>query len=145
MVTIDFTHTLPSQGTRWTGFWCSINKKTGNRYTAKCKYCLFDLEEASKKTVLERKRIKHDQDITASEDDQEELHLSALTMQSAKQESIVNWCIKPISHNYSEKLHQKYFSFGICDQNGKVYRAVVTDVGVIVGVVVIGVVEIDID
>lgn len=95
----DFTHTLPSQGHRWSGFWRSIDKKTGNRYTAKCKYCLSELEgkpdklhqhvtkcnswpttqktnylkEASKETIPERKRIRHGQEVTTSEDDQEEL------------------------------------------------------------------------
>ncbi|RIB15166.1 hypothetical protein C2G38_2193085 [Gigaspora rosea] len=103
----DFTHILPNQGTRWTGFWRSIDKKTGNRYTAKCKYCLSELEEVSKETIPERKRIKYGQNISTSENNQEGLHLS---VQSTKQESIVNWCIKPISQIQSKKLYQKFLN-----------------------------------
>ncbi|CAG8615562.1 224_t:CDS:1 [Cetraspora pellucida] len=107
-----FTYTLPNQGHRWTGFWRSVEKKTGNKYIAKCKYCIFELEgkpdrlyqhvlkcnswpvsqkadylkEAFEQTIPEHKRVKHDQD----EDNQEELLLSRSTIQPAKQESILN-------------------------------------------------------
>ncbi|CAG8692009.1 3622_t:CDS:2, partial [Cetraspora pellucida] len=40
----SFAQPLPSQGHRWTSFYRSVDKKLGNRYTAKCKYCLTDLE-----------------------------------------------------------------------------------------------------
>src|SRR6185437_1720424 len=38
-----FTMPLPTQGLRWSGFFRSENKVGGNRYTAKCKYCLVEL------------------------------------------------------------------------------------------------------
>ena len=34
---------LPTQGKRWTGFYRSETKKAGNRYIAKCRYCLIEL------------------------------------------------------------------------------------------------------
>ncbi|CAG8680949.1 28218_t:CDS:2, partial [Dentiscutata erythropus] len=84
-----FANILPNQGKRWTGFWCSDDKKTRNRYIAKCKYCLVELEvteranylkEASKQAIPERKRIKYGQDTIIAEetdDDQEETYNSS--------------------------------------------------------------------
>src|SRR5260363_371971 len=89
-----FANILPNQGQRWTGFWHSDEKKTGNRYTAKCKYCLVELKgkpdrlhqhvtrckswpvteranylkEASKQAIPERKRIRYGQDTITTEE-----------------------------------------------------------------------------
>ncbi|CAG8720490.1 10885_t:CDS:2, partial [Cetraspora pellucida] len=97
-------------GDRWNGFWRSVDKKTENRYTAKCKYCLLELDEASNQTIPECKRVRHGQDVTMNEDDQEGLLLSTSTTQSAKQESIVSWCVRPISRTQSERLHLKFLN-----------------------------------
>ncbi|CAG8470626.1 2523_t:CDS:2 [Cetraspora pellucida] len=38
-----FALPLQTQGKRWTGFYHSQTKKAGNRYAAKCSYCLIEL------------------------------------------------------------------------------------------------------
>ncbi|CAG8545044.1 5471_t:CDS:2 [Ambispora leptoticha] len=101
-------------------------KKTGNRYVAKCKYCLLEqegklerlhqhvlrcnswpvsektsyLQKATEKTTLAHKRNKSSQ---------EELieTTSELAEPSVRQKSILNWCTKSISSVQSEKLYSK--------------------------------------
>ncbi|CAG8669052.1 12305_t:CDS:2, partial [Cetraspora pellucida] len=115
---------------RWTGFWRSIEKETGNRYTAKCIYCNLELpgrpeklhthvltcdswpiteknsylKEVTNSISNSRKKIKKN-----LISDQESLTDTDGSSSSAvkRQESLVNWYIKPISQDKQAKINKK--------------------------------------
>ncbi|CAG8448340.1 13750_t:CDS:2, partial [Cetraspora pellucida] len=108
-------------------------KKTGNRYAAKCKYCLIELEskperlhnhvlkcnswpvsekasyfkKATEHTPPIRKRIKPTQDQESIETIAESAESAKSAISPTKQESILNWCSKPLPSTQFEKLHSK--------------------------------------
>ncbi|CAG8457107.1 14104_t:CDS:2, partial [Cetraspora pellucida] len=76
---------------------------TGNRYTAKCKYCLTGLE--GKPERLHQHVLKTKSNPEAPVEIMTESSKSS--MQPARQESILNWCSKPMLLVQSERLHLK--------------------------------------
>ncbi|CAG8441495.1 5717_t:CDS:2 [Cetraspora pellucida] len=108
-----FALPLSTQGQRWSGFYRSEQKKKGNRYDAKCKYCLIELTgkpeklhqhvlrcsnwPASEKTAYLQKIADENPTSQDCED----------TYQSPTQGTILDWYSRPLSQNQSEKLHQK--------------------------------------
>ncbi|CAG8697326.1 1346_t:CDS:1, partial [Ambispora leptoticha] len=127
-----FTMPLSTQGLRWIGFFRSENKRGGNRYTAKCKYCLTELNGKPEKLhqhvlrcndwpILEKtnylhkvgeessssRKRTHDEDTSVNPTIQDDENVSESSMSHPHQETIVKWFAPSLSQSQSEKLHQK--------------------------------------
>ncbi|CAG8786134.1 383_t:CDS:2, partial [Acaulospora morrowiae] len=117
---------------RWTGFWRSLEKVAGNRYTAKCSYCNYELsgrperlhthvltcgswpvaekssyiKETANSTPISRKKIK----ISSISDQEQSTSIDATDNPSSiikHQESLMNWCVKPILQDKYDKINEK--------------------------------------
>ncbi|RIB14394.1 hypothetical protein C2G38_2195277 [Gigaspora rosea] len=78
---------------RWTGFWRSLEKVAGNRYTAKCFYCNLELPSRPEKLhthVLIATNITSSPSVSATK----------------RQESLTNW-YKPIPQDKHNKINKK--------------------------------------
>ncbi|CAG8742634.1 16565_t:CDS:2, partial [Cetraspora pellucida] len=126
-----FALPLSTQGKRWTGFYRSVEKGRGNRYIAKCKYCLSEfsgktdrlhqhvlrcsdwlsteksayLQKVSEESSATRKRTHN------NEDDPIEQSSSDIAQQPSTPsqcQSTLNWYTRPLPQAQSEKLHQNF-------------------------------------
>ncbi|CAG8751265.1 388_t:CDS:2, partial [Cetraspora pellucida] len=100
-----FTMPLSSQGLRWTGFFHSENKREGNRYTMKCKYCLVELNVAEESSSSCKRTC--DEDISVNPTIQEDDSMSESSILYLHQETIAQF----------KKLHQKLLKAMIYGNN----------------------------
>ncbi|CAG8496058.1 3070_t:CDS:2 [Cetraspora pellucida] len=108
----------------WNGFWHFSEKGAGNRYTAKCFYCKYELSGKLKKlhshiiayskwpVTVKNNYIQkaasstpksHKTNLISSDQEQSDLFSPALKCQ----ENLANWVIKPISQDKQFKIDKK--------------------------------------
>ena len=132
-----FALPLPTQGKRWTGFYRSETKKAGNRYIAKCRYCLIELsgkpeklhnhvlrcsdwkptekakyiQEVKEEKFVPRKRtydsINDDEDDSPTEQTSHDDDDNVQQLSAPRQNTILNFFTRPVSQAQSEKLNYK--------------------------------------
>ncbi|CAG8656961.1 849_t:CDS:2 [Cetraspora pellucida] len=115
---------------RWTGFWRSIEKITGNRYTAKCTYCNSELpghpeklhshvllctswSAAAKSNYIKKvnssiskssSKSQKKASISSTSDNGDSISSSS---KFKRQENLMNWYTKPISQDQKFRIDKK--------------------------------------